>query len=492
MTDIPMAERRRFSSHDDAGGTGTLKRHGWVLAVLAVSQLMIILDGTVVNIALPTAQRDLGFATDQRQWVVTAYALAFGGLLLLGGRVTDVIGRRSVFIVGLVGFAVASAIGGAAVNFEMLVIGRAAQGAFGALLAPAALSLLSSTFTEPKERARAFGVFGAVAGGGAAIGLILGGLLTEYTSWRWTLFINLFFAAAALIGALLFINAQRAPGSRPRLDLPGAVLVSLGLVGVVYGLSSGETDGWGAASPLISLIGGIVLMVVFVVLESRLQHPLLPPRVLLNRARGGAYLTTALVSVALFSVFLFLTYYLQVLRGYTPLQTGVAFLPLPFSIAITSIVIAPRSLQRFGPKPLLVVGPLLAAASLLVLNTITLTSNYWLTVVPALLILGLGMGHVFSASPNLATSGLDPKDLGVGSAMVNTSQQVGGAIGTALLSAIAAGTVTQYLADHGRGAAARIGAQLASYHAAYLTSSGILVALAVVSLFLLPRSRRQG
>ncbi|MBF4591721.1 DHA2 family efflux MFS transporter permease subunit [Curtobacterium sp. VKM Ac-1395] len=470
----------------------TTPRPGWALFVLAVSQLMIVLDGTIVNVALPTAQRDLGFASDQRQWVVTAYALAFGALLLLGGRLTDVLGRRRLFIVGLVGFALSSVIGGAAPNFGTLVAGRAAQGAFGALLAPAALSLLAALFTAPKQRAKAFGVFGAVAGGGAAIGLVLGGLLTEYTSWRWTLFINLFFAAAAVIGALLTIPASTSRAPRPSIDVPGAVLVSVGLAGLVYGLSSAESTGWTSPITISSIAGGIVFLVAFVIVESRTRQPLLPLRVVLDRSRGGAFLTTGIVSLALFSVFLFLTYYLQALRGYTPLLTGVAFLPLPISIAVTSIVIAPRSLARFGPKVLLVTGPLLAAAALLILSTISLHSNYWFTIVPALVVLGLGMGHVFSASPNIATSNLDPGDLGVGSAMVNTTQQVGGAIGTALLSVIATTTVSRYLADHGTGATAQQLAQLASYQTAYLAAVGIIVALSVTTSILIRNTGRAG
>lgn len=471
-------------------------RHpGRVLGVLALSQLMIVLDGTVVNIALPSAQSDLGFASDQRQWVITAYALAFGSLLLLGGRLTDVLGRRTVFITGLVGFAISSVVGGAAVNFGMLVAGRGAQGVFGALLAPAALSLLSASFTQPQERAKAFGVFGAVAGGGAAIGLVLGGVLTQYTSWRWCLYINLFFALVALVGALLYVRTEPTSRQRARLDVPGAVLVSLGLMSLVYGLSSAESHGWGDRLTLVCLIGGIVLIALFVGLESRLRNPLLPPRVLRSRDRGGAYLSTGLVSLALFSVFLFLTYYLQGLRGYSPLGTGVAFLPLPFTIAITATVIAPRLLARFGPKTLLVAGPLIAAGSMLLLSTMNESSAYWLSIAPALVLLGLGMAQVFSAAPNLATSSLDPRDLGVGSAMVNTSQQVGGALGTALLSAIAAGAASRYLDDHAPSAAdqiqgqieAQVQAQLASYHAAYLVSAGILVLLAVINSVLLQR-----
>lgn len=463
----------------------------WVLAVLALSQLMVVLDATIVNIALPTAQKALDFDSDQRQWIVTAYSLAFGGLLLLGGRLSDLFGRKVTYITGLVGFAAASAFGGAAQSFGELVAARAVQGAFGALLAPAALSLLSTTFTDGRERGRAFGVFGAVAGSGGAVGLLLGGVLTEYASWRWCLFVNLFFAAAAIAGALAFFGRQGPAGTRPKLDLPGTVVVSLGLVAVVYGFSSAETDGWGEPQTIASLAAGVVLLIAFVVLERRVPHPLLPLRVVLDRQRGGSYLAVALAGAGLFGVFLFLAYYLQTLRGLTPLQTGVAFLPMPVTIAITSTFIAPSLLPRVGPKPMIVVGALLGAAGLLILSRVSLDSDYWTTIAPGLLVLGLGMGNLFAASFNTATWGIDPRDAGVGSAMVNTSQQVGGSIGTAVLSTLAADAVQRYLGDHGDGRTSQALAQLDSYHTAFLVSSGTFLFIAVLSFLVLRWGRPQ-
>jgi EmrB/QacA subfamily drug resistance transporter len=457
----------------------------WVLAVLALSQLMVVLDATIVNIALPTAQKALAFDSDQRQWVVTAYSLAFGGLLLLGGRLSDLFGRKVTYIAGLIGFAAASAFGGFAQNFGELVAARAIQGAFGALLAPAALSLLSTTFTNGRERGRAFGVFGAVAGSGGAVGLLLGGVLTEYASWRWCLFVNLFFAIVAIIGAFTFFGRQAPSGARPKLDLPGTVVVSLGLVGVVYGFSSAETNGWGDVQTIVSLVVGVVLLIAFVILESRVAHPLLPLRVVLDRQRGGSYLTVALTGAALFGVFLFLAYYLQTLRGYTPLQTGIAFLPMPVTIALTSTLIAPNLLPRFGPKPLIVGGALLGCGGLLLLSRIGLDSDYWTTIAPGLVVLGLGMGNVFASAFNTATAGIDPRDAGVGSAMVNTSQQIGGSIGTAVLSTLAANAVTSYLRTNGTSKSAQALAQLSSYQTAFLTSSGVFLAIAVIALFLL-------
>lgn len=480
-----------MTGYQQAENGGKSRHQGLVLAVLALAQLMIVLDGTIVNTALPTMQRELRFDTDQRQWVVVAYSLAFGSLLLLSGRLADLFGRKRAFVLGLAGFAISSAVAGASVNFAMLITGRAAQGAFGALLAPTALALLTSTFTTPKDRARAFGVFGAVAGAGGAIGLVLGGVLTEYASWRWCLFVNLLFAGLAAAGAIRFVHESSRLEPRPRLDLAGTALVTLGLTALVYGLSTAGISGWSDSVTLVTIAIGVVLLVGFVLLETRLAHPLLPLRVLVDRDRGGAYATTALVSLALFSVFLFLAYYLQTVRGYTPLQSGVAFLPLPASIAVTSIAVAPRLLQRFGPKPLLVAGPLIAAIGLLVINTIGRTSDYWTTIVPGLMILGLGLGNVFGSAQNLATQGLERADIGVGSAMVNTAQQVGGAVGTAVLSTIATSTATAYLQDHGTGRMAQVAAQLASYHAAYLTSAGILGLLALICAVVLRSARRR-
>src|ERR1700727_2457933 len=260
-------------------------RRWLVLVVVAVAQLMVVLEPTVVNIALPSAQHALGFSNNDRQWVVTCYALAFGSLLLLGGRIGDMFSRQRVLITGLAGFAVASAIGGAAVSFPMLVTARTLQGAFGALLAPAALGTLTSTFSDPRERGRAFGVFGSVAGGGGAVGLILGGVLTQYVSWRWPLYVNLFFAAVAIAGALKYMRSNR-PATRPRMDWAGTILASAGLFLIVFGFSHAELAGWTAALTIGSLVVGVVLLAAFVLAERRARHPLLPPRVILDRARG--------------------------------------------------------------------------------------------------------------------------------------------------------------------------------------------------------------
>ena len=294
-----------------------------ILVVVAVAQLMVVLDATIVNIALPSAQHSLGFANSDRQWVVTAYALAFGSLLLVGGRLGDMFSRKWVFITGLIGFAVASAIGGAAVSFLMLVSARALQGAFGAILAPAALGTLVSTFRDPRERGRAFAVFGSVAVGGGAVGLLLGGLLTQYLSWRYTLYVNLIFAALAVAGALAFIRSSR-PAVRPRMDWPGAVCACAGLFLIVFGFSHAETARWTAPLTTGSLALGTVLLAAFVAAERRVSHPLLPLRVILDRTRGGSYVAIGFTGVAIFGVFLFLTYYMQQVKGIQPRDHRVA------------------------------------------------------------------------------------------------------------------------------------------------------------------------
>jgi EmrB/QacA subfamily drug resistance transporter len=446
-----------------------------------------VLDATIVNIALPTAQADLGFANDQRQWIVTAYALTFGSLLLLGGRLGDLFGRKWAFIGGLIGFAVASAFGGAAQNFEMLVTARALQGIFGAVLAPSALATLANTFQDPRERGRAFGIFGAVAGGGGAVGLLLGGVLTEYASWRWCLYINLFFAAIAAVGAWFLLENER-PAERPRIDLVGSVLAVGGLFLIVFGLSHAETDGWTESVTLASLIVGFVLLVVFVLAEQRVAHPLLPLRIVLDRNRAGAYLAMGLTAIALFGVFLFLTYYMQLTKGFSPVKSGLAFLPMILFVLFSSTISNIKLLPIFGARRLITTGMILGGIGLLFFTRLTPESSYATHVLPILPVLGIGMGLVFSTSFNTATAGVARHDAGVASALVNTMQQVGGSVGTALLSTIAAQSTTSYVKAHlseGARAAAANGA-VHGYTVAFFTS-GLIFLVGAVLIFLLVR-----
>ncbi|MFC6083500.1 MFS transporter [Sphaerisporangium aureirubrum] len=418
------------------------------LAFIAIAQLMVVLDATIVNIALPSAQADLGISDANRQWVITAYALAFGGLLLFGGRIADIWGRKRAFTAGLIGFAVASAIGGVAVNEAMLLGARALQGAFGALLAPAALSLLAVTFTEARERAKAFGVYGAIAGGGSAVGLILGGFLTEYLDWRWTFYVNIPFAAVAVVGAYLVVREPAGGRNARGLDIPGVVLATLGLVSLVYAFTRAESDGWTAGATIGLFVAAAVLLVAFVLVESKVRSPLLPLRVVMDRSRGGVYLALGLAIIAMFGLFLFLTYYLQVVKGYTPVQAGFAFMPMVAGMIIGSTQIGARLMTRVSPRLLMAPGFLLAALGMLILTQMATDSSYVGLVLPAQVLLGLGMGTAFMPAMSLATFGVEPRDAGVASAMVNTSQQVGGAIGTALLNTIAASAATAWATSH--------------------------------------------
>jgi EmrB/QacA subfamily drug resistance transporter len=422
-------------------------RRWLILVVIAIAQLMVVLDSTVMNIALPSAQTALHFTDVDRQWVVTAYSLSFGSLLLFGGRLADLIGRRVIFITGLAGFAIASAIGGASSSFGMLVSARAGQGAFAALLAPAALSLLATTFTIPKERGRAFGIYGSVAAGGGAVGLLLGGVLTSYLSWRWCLYINLFFAGLAIAGAVAFLHGRSEP-RRAELDVPGVLLVSSGMFCLVYGFSNAAIHGWGAMSTYLFLTAGVVLVALFAFWMGRAKSPLLPPRVVLDRNRAAAYLGILFVGAGMFGVFLFVTYYLQDTLHYSPVITGVAFLPMVVCIAITSNLSNIVLMPRIGPKPIVSGGLLLGAAGMLLFTRIGLHSGYAGTILPALMVTGLGMGLIFSTAFNTGTYGVAPRDTGVASATVNTGQQLGGAIGTSLLNTIFAAAVASYVAGH--------------------------------------------
>ncbi|WP_078901324.1 MFS transporter [Actinacidiphila yeochonensis] len=467
-----------------AGHQGAPPEHRWlVLGVVALAQLMVVLDATIVNIALPSAQQALGFSNGNRQWVVTAYALAFGSLLLLGGRLADLIGRKKTFLIGLVGFAVASAIGGAAPSFEVLVGARALQGLFGALLAPAALSLLTTTFTDPGERAKAFGIYGAIAGAGGAVGLLLGGLLTEYLDWRWCLYVNLIFALIAFVGGMRLLHPGR-PTDRPSLDIPGTLLVSAGLFCIVYGFSDAQRHGWSAPSTWGFLAAGAALLLAFCWWQLRARHPLLPMRVPGDRDRGASYLAMFISGAGMFGVFLFLTYYLQRTLSYSPVLTGVAFLPMVAVIMVTSVTTTNVLVPRLGAKPIVPTGMLLAAGAMVWLTRLNGSSSYAPHVLPPTLLLGLGLGMIFATGMNLATAGVRPYDAGVASAMVNTSQQVGGSIGTSLLNTLATSAAASYAASHRPSPQLAAQAQLHSYMTAYWWSAGFFAVGFIVTLLL--------
>ncbi|WEH34695.1 MFS transporter [Streptomyces sp. AM 4-1-1] len=445
--------------------------HRWlVLGVVGLAQLMVVLDATIVNIALPSAQKDLGFNDGNRQWIVTAYALAFGSLLLFGGRIADLVGRKVVFLTGLVGFALASAVGGGAPSFEVLVAARALQGMFAALLAPAALSVLTTTFTVPRERGKAFGIYGAIAGTGGAVGLLLGGLLTEYLDWRWCLYVNLLFAVLAFVGGVRLLRSGR-PVDRPKLDVPGAVLVSVGLFCVVYGFSNAEQHSWSSPDTWIFLIAGAVLVAAFGWWQTRAAHPLLPPRVPLDRDRGASFIAMFISGAGMFGVFLFLTYYLQQSLLYSPIRTGLAFLPMVAVMVTMSVTTTNFMLPRLGPKPIVPVGMGIAGLGMAWMTRLDLNSTYPGHVLPPLLVLGFGLGLVFAPAINTATAGVATHDAGVASATVNTMQQVGGSIGTALLNTLATTAAANYLTGRRPTRAAVAQSQLESYSTAYWWSA---------------------
>ncbi|MEV6212328.1 MFS transporter [Kitasatospora sp. NPDC051914] len=448
---------------------------------------MIVLDATIVNIALPSAQEDLGISDANRQWVITAYTLAFGGLLLLGGRIGDLFGRKRTFTVGLLGFALASAIGGFATEPWMLFGARALQGAFGAVLAPSALSLLSNTFTDAKERATAFGIFGALAGGGAAIGLIMGGLLTEYLNWRWCLFVNIPIAVGAALGAFYVLQHDHiAKHHRVKLDLPGAFLGCGGLLAIVYGTSEAVTRGWGDWLVLTCLCGGVALLGVFVLFERRTDHPLLPLHLVRDRNRGGGAISVGMAMVGMFGLFLFLTYYMQVVKGYSPVMAGVSFLPMTGAIVLSATGIAANLMTRVPSRNLVVPGLLLGAGGMAWLTQMDVDSPYATMVLPAELLLGLGMGLVFMPSMSLATLGVSPKETGAASAIINSAQQVGGSVGVALLNTIAASATATWLATRNAAdpAVLKEGA-VHGYTVATVVAMGILLLAAVIAFLMI-------
>jgi EmrB/QacA subfamily drug resistance transporter len=479
-----------MESRDDAtessshviSGTGPDPRRWGILAVVIVAQLMIVLDASIVTIALPSAQHALHISTANRQWVITAYTIAFGGFLLLGGRIADFSGRKRMFVVGLLGFAAASALGGLAIDESMLFAARALQGAFAALMAPAALSILTITFQhDAKERAQAFGAYGAVSGAGGAIGVLLGGVLTEYASWRWCLLVNVPIAILASIGAVLVVHESRTEGST-RYDVPGAVLSTLGLVSLVYGFTKAESDGWGATVTVVLLVVAAVLLAGFVFLETRTSHPLLPLRVIRDRNRGGAFLASLLTGAGLFAMFVFLSYYLQSVLHYSPLKAGLAFLPFAFGIILAAGA-STGLVPRIGPRIPMTLGLLVAAGGLAWLTQIGVHSDFWIHVVPQEILMSMGLGLAFPAFSSTALIRIRDRDAGVASALVNTTQQIGGSLGTALLNTLAATATASYVLAHG--VAATQAGVVHGFAVAFAVGAGLLALGGVISAVLI-------
>src|SRR6266540_1643025 len=439
------------------------------LGFIGLAQLMVALDATVVNVALPSAQHALRFTDADRQWVTTAYTLVFAGLVLLGGKIADLVGRRRTFLLGLIGFAGASALAGAANGI--------------ALLAPTTLSLLAVMFTDARERAKAFAVFGAIAGSGGAVGLVLGGTLAEYLDWRWCLYVNVPVAVIAAAGGYAFLPDLPGRG-RQRLDILGALLASGGLVALVYGCTEAVGRGWGSPVVLGLLGGAVVLLGAFVWRQARVSAPLLPLRILRDRDRAGSYLAMGLGLAGLLGLLLFLTYYLQVVLGYSPIRAGLAFLPLSAAVQLGAIGIGSRLAPRVRPRTLMVPGLLAAAVGMLLLTQLNPESGYAAIVLPAEIVLGIGLGCVFVPAIGTATSGVEPRDAGIASAVVNTAQQAGGSIGTALLNTIAISATAGYLASH---RVDRAEALVHGYSVAAGWAAGILTVAAVLAAVLVTR-----
>jgi EmrB/QacA subfamily drug resistance transporter len=481
----------------DAGTAGPGKgRHLTVaLLVIATAQLMVVLDSTIVNVALPHIQRALGFSGNGLEWVVNAYALAFGGLLLLGGRMGDLLGRRRMFITGLLLFSAASFAGGFATSQGFLLATRAVQGAAGAMVAPAALSLIAVTFPEGPPRSRAMGVYAAMSVAGGAAGLIAGGLLVTYVSWRWVMFVNVpIGVAAALVAALVLPRVARQAG---RFDLPGAVTGTGGVAALVYGLSNAPTgpDGrshWGDARVMAALAAAAVLLAAFAVIEARSRHALLPVRLLRNRDRLGAYLIMLGVGTAIFGVFFFLTLFVQDVWGYSALRAGVAFLPLTAAVLVSAGAAA-SLVPRIGARPLLVTGAAACAGGLYWLSRVTEQATYAGGLLGPILVIGGGLGLLFVPLPLVSLSRVADNDTGVASSLLNTGQQVGGSIGLALLgtvawTVVAASARTQAAAAPGAAtsaawrAAAYQHALAAGFDRAFLVSAAISVLLLVTAV----------
>lgn len=462
-----------------------LSRHSenkWiVLALLALAQFMVVLDVAIVNVALPSIAKDLHFAPSNLQWVVTAYTLTFGGFLLLGGRAADLFGRRKLFIGAVAFFSLTSLICGLAQSEEWIIFARAAQGLGGAFMSPAALSIVLSEFKEGKERNTAMGVWAAVAAGGAAAGVLLGGILTQYLNWRWNFFVNVPVGILVVLGAMrLLPHHIGEENKKQELDLPGATLATVGLVSLVYGLSKAPNDGWGSLTVEGFIAGGLALLVVFVLNESRLaRQPLMPLELFKIRNVLGGNVAFVVIACTLFSMFFFLTLYVQQVLHYSPIKTGISFLPVTIIVGITSGLVS-KFVGKVGYKPFMVAGPFFIALGLFVLSrTLKVDGNYWSNVFPGMAIFAFGMGNTFVSGTLAATSGVPKHFSGLASGILNTSQQVGGAIGLAVLSAVAFSTIKTELAAR---TVAPLQAQIDGYRNGMYVGVGLALFAAVVVL----------
>jgi len=459
-----------------------VKHKGLALLVLAGAQFMVVLDATIVNVALPSIQHALKFAsTAQLQWIVTAYTLLFGGFLLLGGRLADLYGRRKVFLAGMALFAVASLLAGLAQDPTQIIAFRGLQGLGGALLSPAALSLVLSIFKEGKERNRALGVWSGVAAGGGAVGMLLGGVLTEYVDWRWIFFINI--PVALILGymALRYVPKSNLDGERVKLDLPGAISVTAGLMVLVYGLVRAADNGWLSVETFGFLGLAAVLLVGFVVNEMRVKQPLMPLRIFKNRSIAASNLMQLFVTAGMFGVFFYLSIYMQGVLQYSPVTTGLLNLPFTIFIGITAAIVS-KKIAQISPKLVLVIAPLVTAAGLFYLSRVPVDGSYLTDLLPAIALIGTGMGATFVALTLAATSGVSQKESGLVSGLLNTTQQIGGAIGLAVLTTISTATTKDTMvAAHGNPAALNA-ALVDGFHSAFIIAAFLSITASAIAL----------
>lgn len=466
------------------------KNHWWILIVLALAQFMVVLDVSIVNVALPAIQKAFHMSQSNLQWIVTAYTLAFGGFLLLGGRAADLYGRKKLFMIGTLVFGIASLLDGLSQSGTMLIALRAVQGLTAALMSPAALSIVLVTYREGHERNTALSVWGAVASGGAAAGVLLGGVITQYLGWRWNFFINVPVSLAVATAAWRLLPAHESEEKHNELDLPGAVSITGALMLLVYGLVEAPSHGWTSHSTLGYLAGFIVLLAFFIWNERRVEHPLVPFDIFRIRNVVGANLTMAPIVAGMFSAFFFTSLYAQTVLGYSPVITGLSILAVPIFIAIAATNV-PRLVQRIGFKPILMVAPLFNAAALFWLAHVRVGGNYWHDLFPGFALMGIGMGATFIAVTIAATSGVTGRESGLASGLLNTSQQIGGAIGLAILTGLSSSAAARYIQNlhHAPSRLAGLTAEVHGFHVAFYVATGFMIGAAVLATLLLKQQK---
>ena len=458
------------------------KTHWMILILLALAQFMVVLDVSIVNVALPVLQRSLQITPTNLQWIVTAYAICFGGLLLLGGRAADLYGRRRVFLIGVAAFSTASLIAGLSSNGNMLIVLRAIQGAAAAFMSPAALSIVLVTYKEGHGRNVALSVWGAVAAGGAAVGLLLGGFLTQYLNWRWNFFVNVPVGLLVMIGVLRAVHSHESEEEHNDLDLPGALSVTAGLMALVYGLVKAPTYGWTDHRTLLFLGAAFALLVFFVMNERRAKHPLMPLSIFKIRNVTGADLTQLPLAAGMFATFYFTSLYVQNVLGFSPVRTGLSFLIMPVLLAMTAANV-PNVIKKIGYKKILVVAPLGVATALFLLARVPVDGSYWLHVAPSLAILAVSMGFAFVSVTVAATSGVPSRQSGLASGLLNTAQQVGGSVGLAVLTGVAASATTRFFMHNASTTPAT--ALVHGFHAAYYVGTAFAVAASLLAVFII-------